>query len=650
MFTQKMQIIRVLIPVVKLFPLLYKVPDKLQLKIGDLIVIPFKNRKLTAIVCEINATATMELREVYSKIPIDHGLTKDTLNFIQKAGDYYIQELGSITKLVLPVDISQLSVKVHTQNIPNHFNLPKLSDIQQKALYALQDSSKPTILQGVTGSGKTEVYFHLIASALQQSHQALLMLPEIALSHQMIERFIERFGFTPAIWNSKTTTAQKKSILIGIISGDIKMVIGTRSSLFLPYKNLKLIVVDEEHDASYKQDNGVLYNARDMAILRAYYCKIKIILCSATPSIETIYNVYNNKYNLLKLESRYTNVAMPTVEVIDIKKNKHKPASGLSNHLIKAIQNNLNNKEQVLLFLNRRGYAPLMLCNSCGYRFMCDACSAWLVLHKTNNKIECHHCGNRRDIPKECPDCLEKDHLLAYGFGIERIEEEIRQLFPTAIVFVISRDTKIEEVKSILDKMQNNKIDILIGTQIITKGYHFPNLTLVGVIDADIGLMAGDLRAIERNYQLLHQVGGRAGRENKQGKVLLQTYCSDNSLFDTLKNQKHTQFIQNELEARESWQMPPITRMVSIIFTGKDEDKLLNTAKQFAKVAPEGHVQILGPAKGIISKIANYYRYRILLITNKNFNVQQYIKFWLTRIKIPTNCSLKIDVDPQRIS
>lgn len=647
-----MQIIKILLPVIQLFPLDYIAPPALQLTIGDLVIAPFRNKVCTGIVWSVidGDNNLRDLKMIQQKVDGDFSLSLETIDLIRKASNYYLSSLGSIAKLVLPIDITAISqTKISNNNIPQRFNLPILSNDQQAILSELSATAKPTLINGVTGSGKTEIYFHLIAEYLQTGAQVLIMLPEIALSNHIIQRFIDRFGFKPVIWNSVITKAQKKISLLGILDGTVKMVIGTRSSLFLPYVNLGLIIVDEEHDSSYKQEAGVLYNARDMAVLRGSLVRAKVVLCSATPSIETIYNIQINKYHNIKLSSRYSGASLPVVEIINMRQEVLYSQRWVSNSLSAAIKQTLLRKEQTLLFLNRRGYSPLMLCKSCGYRFACVSCSTWLVVHKNTKRMECHHCGYWSKIYHVCPECSKEETLVACGPGIERIEEEVQQLFADYRIATISRDEAVKpnKMQELLYKMENHEIDILIGTQIITKGYHFPNLTLIGVIDADLGLVGGDLRASERVFQLLHQVGGRAGRQHKPGRVLIQTYYPDHIIFSTIKEYKTEQFIEYELSSRKESNLPPFTRMASIIISGKNEHQTFANAKELVALAPKNMVKIFGPAQSTIAKLSGKYRYRILITADKIFNLQQYIKHWLDLVKFPASCQIRVDIDPQ---
>ncbi|MGX6959815.1 MAG: primosomal protein N' [Rickettsia endosymbiont of Pentastiridius leporinus] len=645
-----MQIAKILLPAAKLFPLDYIIPENLSLNTGDLVVVPFRNKELTGIVWEFTESAeAKKLKAVKERVPLNLTLTSGVLELIKWISNYYMAELGSVAKLVLPVDIAEKPIKVKEQKVHNNFILPDLSEEQQQAVEELEQSNKPVIIKGVTGSGKTEVYFNSVASYLAMGKQVLIMLPEIALSTQIINRFKERFGFDPVIWNSSVTKAQKKMILRGILDSKVKIVIGARSSLFLPFKNLGLIVIDEEHDYSYKQDDGILYNARDTAIVRSRLDKAKVVLCSATPSIETIYNVNLGKYHLINLINRYKNASLPDIKMIDMKKEKLAKNFYLSQVLIEAINNNLANKKQTLLFLNRRGYAPLMLCKACGHKFTCKFCSSWMVVHKATKKLECHHCGYQSKIYNNCPECLEDETLTICGPGIERIEEEAKGLFPNSKIAVISKDhaKNPEAISRLLEQVENLEIDILIGTQIITKGYHFPNLTLVGVIDADLSSNHADLRSAERTFQLLHQVGGRAGRGESKGAVYLQSYYPDNIIFSYIQEGDEESFFDSELNVRKTAHMPPFSKMASVILSGTNKEKVLDIAKDIVRIAPKAEVKILGPASSLMSKLAGKYRYRILVIADRKFNLQKYLKFWLSLIKIPSSCHIKIDIDPK---
>jgi primosomal protein N' (replication factor Y) len=645
-----MAFVKILLPLPKMFLLDYLVPNGMNVEIGDIVLVPFRNVNIVGIVwAKLDHSEITRLKEVVAKLDIPFSFSSKDLQFMEKASKYYLTELGNIAKLTIPVDLSILH-KFRKQIMPDKFSLPDLSLEQQQVLDVINCQNKPIVIKGVTGSGKTEIYFHLVSQYIRQGKQALIMLPEIALSTQIIKRFIDRFGFEPVVWNSTVTKAQKRMILIGMMRGEIKVIIGARSALFLPYKELGLIVVDEEHDSSYKQDDGTLYNARDMAVLRSAMCGAKVLLCSATPSIETIVNAKYQKYHLVELQSRYKSASMPVVKVVDMRAENLPKASWISESLKLAIKDALVKEHQVLLFLNRRGYSPLMLCKTCGYRFTCNSCSSWLVMHKSTARLECHHCGYRIKIPNACPECNDTDSLCSCGPGVERVEEEIKLHFPNARIAMVSKDyySSPGELETLLLKVSNREIDILIGTQIITKGYHFPYLTLVGVIDADLGLCSSDLRSLERTFQLLHQVSGRAGREHRRGEVLLQTYSPDNPVISALESYDEENFINYELESRRLSDMPPFTKMASIILSGTNEEKVVAFAKKVVASAPQvEHLRILGPAQSGMLKVSGKYRYRILLIAEKQFNIQKYITHWMGAIKVPSYCHLKVDIDPQ---
>ncbi|MBP7189738.1 MAG: primosomal protein N' [Rickettsiaceae bacterium] len=624
----------------------------LDLEVGDIVTVPLRNKEIPAIVCAINVDGKFKnLRSVVAKVEMK--VTPKIIDFIFKAAKYYMVEVGSIVKLMLPAPLQGgRASKEISQSIQN-IKLPDLSEDQLSALNEIKTHANPSVLKGITGSGKTEVYFHLIADVLASGAQALLMLPEIALSAQIIERFRARFCFKPAIWNSKVTKAKKRDLLRGIINGEVKVVIGTRSSLFLPYKNLGIIVVDEEHDASYKQEDNVLYNARDMAVMRSAMVGGKVVLASATPSIETLYNSRIGKYDLVNLHSRFGEAVLPDVEIVDMRTQKLEKGAWISPVLRRAIKRSLESQQQSMIFLNRRGYAPMVLCRSCGHKVTCNACSAWLVMHKAKQKLECHHCGYSQDMVTDCIECGELDSIISCGPGVERIAEEVARIFPEAKIQLITKEEmKSEsEIDAVLAKIQNHEVDILIGTQIITKGYHFPKLNLVGVVDSDVGFSGGDLRAAERSFQLLYQVSGRAGRENTKGKVLMQTFSPENAVIEFLKDHEFEKFIEYELDTRVSSNMPPVTKMAAMLISGPDESKIMIEAKKIVRISPRADkVRILGPVPALLSKLQNKYRYRILIIADRKIDIQSYISTWLSNYRLPGAMTMKVDIDPYNLS
>lgn len=506
------------------------------------------------------------------------------------------------------------------------------------------------LLDGVTGSGKTETYFEAVSAALKKEKQVVILLPEIALSNAFIDRFKQRFGCAPALWHSSLTPAQRKNTWRGIASGETKVIVGARSALFLPYPELGLMIVDEEHDGAFKQEENGIYNARDMAVVRANLADIPIVLVSATPSLETMQNVWNGKYKHLEIASRYGAASKPDIKIVDMRVDKPERQHFIAPTLKEAIIRNLEKNEQVLLFLNRRGYAPLTLCRTCGYRFECPRCTSWLVEHKAQNKLQCHHCGFEQRVPEACPSCHDVNSLAACGPGVERIAEEVKEYFPEARSLILASDVTDthEKITSALNAIHDHEVDIIIGTQIIAKGHHFPRLTCVGIIDADLGLSGGDLRATEKSFHLLHQVAGRAGREKLKGEVYIQTFNPEHRVMQTLANDDRDEFLKVEADEREAAHMPPFTRLVSLILAGESEGQVKLIAEDIVRKAPrvEG-IGILGPAQAQMYRIRGRYRYRILVRAEKNLNVQKYLSEWLDPIRIPSSVRLAVDIDPQ---
>jgi primosomal protein N' (replication factor Y) len=511
-----------------------------------------------------------------------------------------------------------------------------------------------TVLDGVTGSGKTEVYFAAVSAALatnsqQPATQTLILLPEIALTTQIVSRFEAAFGFNPTQWHSGLTSKQREKNWRDIASGRARLVIGARSALFLPFANLKLIVVDEEHDGSYKQEEGVIYQARDMAVVRANIEKIPIILASATPSIETVENVKAGKYSRLHLGSRHGAAVMPQIKIVDMRREKLKTGFWLSGFLKKSITENIAVGKQSMLFLNRRGYAPLTLCRECGHRFKCPDCISWLVEHKNGNKLLCHHCGYNQKVPQNCPECQKEGQLVSCGPGVERVAEEVEKLFPEANVCLMTSDkmTTLNAANEVIQSISSGKADIIVGTQIMAKGYHFPNLTLVGIVDADLGLEGGDLRAAERTYQLLQQVSGRAGREAEKGTVIMQSYMPENMVMQSLASGGRDEFILNESTSRKLTNMPPYSRLAGVVISSRNDREAILVAKEIVAAAPmQKSVRILGPVPAPLFLLRGKFRYRILVQSPRNINIQSWLKSLLAQVKIPSGVKVKVDIDP----
>ena len=534
--------------------------------------------------------------------------------------------------------------------------LPTLTEGQAPIAEALvaATGSQPILLDGVTGSGKTEVYFHAIAAAIAsrtesgQFGQVLVLLPEIALTHQWLERFEKTFGGKPVIWHSRMTPAAKARAWQAVAKGEVQVVVGARSSLFLPFANLRLILVDEEHDPSYKQEDGVLYHARDMAVVRAHFEKIPVVLASATPSLETLENVREGKYRALHLPERFGSAGLPAVRLVDMRIDAPERGDFLSPVVKREMLSTLAKGEQLLLFLNRRGYAPLLLCRKCGHRFQCANCSAWLTVHG-RNRLECHHCGHREPMPNECPACKSEKELLApCGPGVERIAEEVRAMFRNSedapTLAILSSDESI--AAETWADIEAGKIDIIIGTQMVAKGHHFPRLTFVGVVDADVGLSGADLRAGERTYQMLHQLGGRAGRGELAGKVYIQTYAPDHPVMQSLKAHDRDRLMALEAKERRAGAWPPFGQLAAILLDGKDEALVRAAGQALAQSAPnDARLTVLGPAPAPLSRLRGQFRYRLLVKAKPGIHLQRTLRNWLGEQKF-SGVRIKIDVNP----
>ena len=531
---------------------------------------------------------------------------------------------------------------------------PDLSGDQQTAAAACRDAVAATafsvtLLDGVTGSGKTEVYFEAVAAAVSAGRQVLVMLPEIALTAQWLDRFERRFGTTPAEWHSDLTQAQRRRTWRGVADGAVRVVVGARSALHLPYPDLGLIVVDEEHETAFKQEEGVAYHARDMAVVRARIGGFPLVLASATPSLESHVNAQEGRYRRLHLPRRHGGAELPDVELIDITKDKPARGQWLSPTLQEALRETLEAGRQSLLFLNRRGYAPLTLCRTCGHRLACPNCSTWLVEHRFTRSLQCHHCGYTARMPPACPECGDTDSLAACGPGVERLWEEATALLPDARIEVVTSDTLHGPVQAaaFVKRMQEQEIDLVVGTQIVAKGYHFPMLSLVGVVDADIGLNGGDLRAAERTYQLLHQVSGRAGRDETRGRVIIQTASPAAAVMQAMARQDRDGFVEMETDARRATGFPPFGRLAALIVSSPEEGAADRTARALGRAAPRAAgVEVFGPAPAPLSLLRGRYRRRLLLKTGRDISVQKVLRDWLAAVEIPRQVRLQVDIDP----
>ncbi|CCQ72364.1 primosomal protein N' [Magnetospira sp. QH-2] len=513
----------------------------------------------------------------------------------------------------------------------------------------LGDGYSCTLLDGVPGSGKTEVYFEALAEALRRDEQVLVLLPEIALSAQWLDRFKQRFGCAPAVWHSDLTQATRRATWRAVAFGEARVVVGARSALFLPFPKLGLIVVDEEHDSSFKQGDGTIYNGRDMAVVRAHLEKRPIILASATPSLETVTNAREGRYRLLHLPERHGGALMPRLEVVDLTRDRPARDMWLSAALREAVEQTLVDGDQAMLFLNRRGYAPLTLCRACGQRLQCPHCTAWLVEHRLAGRLQCHHCGHQAPLPKACPGCGAEDTLAACGPGVERLAEEAAALFPQARQALAVSDT-ITHPRAAADlvaRLERREVDLLIGTQIVAKGYHFPHLTLVGVVDGDLGLAGGDLRAAERTFQLLYQVAGRAGRESKPGRVLLQTALPNHPVMEALAAGDRDGFVAAESAAREAAGMPPFGRLAALILSATNESAVDDAAAALARAAPHGPgITVLGPAPAPLALLRGRHRRRLLLKVGRDVGLQPILRRWIASVRKIKGVRVQVDVDP----
>jgi primosomal protein N' (replication factor Y) (superfamily II helicase) len=507
-----------------------------------------------------------------------------------------------------------------------------------------------TLLDGVTGSGKTEVYFEAIAQDLAGGHQALVLMPEIALTSQFIARCEERFGAKPAEWHSGVPAPQRGRVWRAVAENKAKLVVGARSALFLPFPDLGLIVVDEEHDPGYKQEERVTYQARDMAVVRGSLGKCPVVLSSATPSIESLVNAEQGRYRHIRLGTRYKADGLPAIAAIDMRAAPPERGKWLSPVLIEAVGETLARGEQALLFLNRRGYAPVTLCRKCGFRFECPNCSAWLVEHRFRRRLECHHCGKFVPIPEKCPNCQAEDSLVACGPGIERIAEEVAALFPDARRVLLSSDLtpNIAELRHTLREIEEREVDIVIGTQLVAKGHHFPGLALVGVVDGDLGLAQADPRAAERTFQLLTQVTGRAGREAIKGRGLIQTYMPEHPVVAALVSGDRDTFLAREIDERRKATMPPFGRLAALLVSASSREAAESCAREVARAAPAAaKIEVLGPAEAPLAVIRGRYRFRLLVKAAREADLQAYLLLWLSSApKAKGDVRLLVDIDP----
>jgi len=643
----------ILLPNIFNHPFTYESDQALET--GDYVVVPFGKSKITGVVWddfEKKNNKNFKIKKIIKKLEVPR-LKKSTIKFLNWFSEYNIIPKGMALKLMLLSGnaIEKLSnsdlQKFEFIKKNNSFELSEEQKNSLKKMNEVNEKFRVHVLQGTTGSGKTMVYFEALKDRIIKGFQGLILLPEIGLTGQFESKFIEFFGFQPAVWHSGITKKNKEIIWSGIANGEIKVVIGARSSLFLPFKNLGLIIVDEEHDQSYKQDEGVTYNARDMAISRASFENIPINLITAVPSIETFENIKKGKYSSSKIEKRFKNASLPEYEIINLNKTKLDKQSWLSKEIIEKVKFHLNRKDQILFFLNRRGFSPHVLCNKCFNSYTCPNCSINLVYHKNKNNLLCHYCGFKGSLNRDCVKDGKCENIFS-GPGVERISEEVKKNFPNKKIEIFSSDTMNKKDSSIkLEKIINNEIQILIGTQLISKGFHFPNLNCIVVVDIDLTSQGHDLRGAEKNLQLYHQLSGRAGRTGKPAVVYFQTYSNNPKMILDITNKNPEIFLEKELELRKMNKLPPFQRFISLILTGENEDKLEKEAFKF-KDFLQGKIigKILGPVSAPIFRLKKKYRVRFLIRGPKSMNMQNSVANIVPNYKFPSGIKLSVDVDP----
>ena len=647
----------VLIPRIFDYPHTYLSGKFDKLKPGSIVLVPFGSKKEIGVIWDKQEKTNkiFKLKNVLEKKSIS--LNENLIKFINWFSLYNLAPKGMVLKMCLGdksffsknsnfIDDTKIKKK-------NKFNLNPEQKRCLDDINGFGNKFNVTLLQGVTGSGKTIVYFEKIKQNLMQGKQSLVLLPEIFLTNQFEQRFEDYFGFKPSIWHSKITKKNKKIIWQNIVNNKIKLVVGARSSLFLPFKKLGLIVVDEEHDSSYKQDEGLRYNARDMAISRASIEDIPIILATSIPSLETYNNVKNKKYNSTKLKKRYKNFLLPSAEIVNLNLDKKNKNIWLDIKTLNLARKYLDSKQQVLFFLNRRGYAPFLICKKCGLKLVCPNCSIFLTFHKHLNKAMCHHCGHKSSIKQKCQKTDFNCEFQMYGPGVEKIFAELRQIFPDKVIKILSSDflNKKKETINLLKDIENNKVNILVGTQLISKGFNFPNLNCIVVVDADFSGMGFDLRSTEKNIQLYNQLSGRAGRFSKKSLIIYQTFNpSDKTLSDILENNPE-KFLEEESYLRKEKKLPPFSRLIAFIVESNNEKESFLEAQKIKKnLLLLKDIEVMGPVASPIFKIKNKYRTRILLKSQSNVFVQKKISRILKNLNISKKIKLTVDVDPLNFS
>ena len=643
----------ILLPNIFNHPFTYE--SNFKLKVGDYVVVPFGKSKIIGVVWdefEKNNKKSFKIKKVLEKIEVS-ALKKDTIKFLNWFSQYNLIPKGMALKMTMLNSnaIEKFKDEKYRDYAAKLKDSPfELSQEQKKSLKLMNKLSnkfRVHVLQGTTGSGKTIIYFEALKRLINKGFQGLILLPEIGLTGQFEQKFFEFFGFKPAVWHSGISKKKKEVIWSGVNEGIIKVIIGARSSLFLPFKKLGLIIIDEEHDQSYKQDEGAIYNARDMAIVRASFENIPINLITAVPSIETYENIKKGKYSVSKLNQRYQDAAMPNYEVINLNNSKLEKQTWLSKEIIKKVNDHLKKKDQILFFLNRRGFSPLALCNKCFSNFTCPNCSINLVYHKNKNFLLCHYCGFKSLLDRDCPKD-GKCNFIFSGPGVERISEEVKRNFPNKKIQIFSSDTmNKKDATDKLNKILNNEIEILVGTQLISKGFHFPNLNCIIVVDIDLSTQGHDLRAAEKNLQLYHQLSGRAGRTGKPATVYFQTYSKNTNKITEITNSNPDIFLDRELEIRKKNKLPPFERFISLILTGENVRMLERDAFYFKTFLEKNiSARVLGPVSAPIFRLKRKYRVRLLIRGSKSLKLQNSISELISKYKFSNGIKLTVDVDP----
>ena len=677
---------KVLLPLA--LDVLFSYKSEENIECGDVVLVGFGKKEVWGVVFEVGTEEPKDFdaKKVKNILAKNERLrfSAQQLKFIEIISTYNLASKGLVLRAFIGIlnsdKVKKIPVAREQIAQKEKFALKTLMPEQQHAFDQLKlkiekDPAAVSLLDGVTGSGKTEVYFALIAEILSASPeipqqvrddkitlssrtccgisgdtdktQILILLPEIALTTQLLLRFEKQFGFKPAIWHSKITKKERREIFYGVAEGSVRVLVGARSALLLPFKNLKLIIIDEEHDASFKQEDVFNFHARDMAIVKAKLEGFPIILSSATPALETYANVASGKFHGFVLESRFGQ-HNSEIELVDLRREERENKV-LSSSLRDEMALNIQNGKQTLLFLNRRGYAPVTLCKSCGEKYQCGDCDFHLVAHKSKRKLICHHCGHHEHLPTKCKFCDEKDALISVGIGVEKVEEEVRELFPTARIALATSDniTTFSDAEDMVQQILNEEIDVIIGTQMIAKGHDFPKLTLVGIVDADSMLFSSELRALERAYQLLTQVIGRAGRDKDAGKIIIQTYNPKNLIFEKIIEDDKKNFYEFELNNRELMDLPPFSRMAKFEISSFVEGDAKNFAKELIRNFPmNDKIEIFGPAPAPLQRLKNRHHFLVNLKVEKKVNLQKLVRDVMKNLKVPSSIRVRINIDP----